>query len=274
MSMGYAITNALSGLAATAFTWSSGYTTGRSYLNDGRQDEIAVGGTLQASGQTLTVDLGSATAIVGVALLGHNLASGSSAVAVSYADDSGFTTGTGTAKSATTINTSAPYNRDSVLQFPSATKRYWRLTFTHSGSKTLQLGELLFFTSITTLSRSPVYGSGESERYAQNRVETMTGQQRATFLAGPIRTKRLPFKDLRATAERDELMTMWRATKGGVSNLLLIDSIDSSASAGSAVSQQCLWGKLQTEMSWTEGDYSLFDVDALVLVGQGREAGS
>ena len=274
MSSGYAITNLLTGLAATSFTWSSAYTTGRSRLNDGLQDEVAAGSSsAQASGQTLIIDLGSAQSVVGIALLNHHLATGSCTVLVESDDNSGFTTPT-TRKAATTINTSAPYSKDAILQFTSASERYWRLTFVHTGTKIITLGEILVFGSITTLTRQTVYGAGESERYVQNRVVSMTGHARASLLAGPIRSKRLPYKDLKGTSERNEMMTMWRACRGGVSNLLFIDEIDSNTSAGDAESQQCLWGKLQPEISWAESDYLLFDIDAFELVGQGREAGS
>ena len=53
MSHGYATANALSGLAAAAFTWSSGYAVARTRLNDGILDEVASGSAApQASGQT------------------------------------------------------------------------------------------------------------------------------------------------------------------------------------------------------------------------------
>jgi hypothetical protein len=271
MSQGYAVTNAISGLAATAFTWSSAFTTNRDRLNDGKQDWLVAGSsTAQASGQTLTVDLGSATGIVGIALLNHNLATGSCTVAVSSDDNSGFASPT-TRKSASTINTASPYQYDTILQFPSASERYWRLTFAHSGTKIVTLGELLLFTAITTLTRQEVYGRGEENRYPQNRVESPTGFQRATALSGPIRTKRLPFRDLRGTTERDELRTMWEATSGGARNLLYIDEIDSSSSAGDAESQQCLWGKLAESWGWSEDDFSIYQPTELVLTGQGRE---
>ena len=92
MSHGYATVNALSGLAATSFTWSSAYIVGRSRLNDGKQDEIAASAsTAQASGQTLVFDLGTAQALVGIVLLGHNLATGACTVTVEGADNAAIT---------------------------------------------------------------------------------------------------------------------------------------------------------------------------------------
>lgn len=272
MSQGYATANALTGLAATAFTWSSTYTTGRDKLNDGKGDWLAQSAaSAQASGQTLAFDLGSATALVGIALINHNLATGSCTVLIEGADNSGFSTNLVTAKAATTINTSSPYNLDAVLQFPSVTKRHWRLTFAHSGTKIVTIAEVLALTSITTLSRKEVFGRGETTRFPQNRTESPTGFQRATALSGQRRTKRLPFKDLRGTSERDELRTMWEAVRGGASNLLYIDEIDSSASAGDAESQQCIWGKLEAEFGWTEDDFSIYQPNELIITGQGRE---
>lgn len=275
MSSGYAITSALTGIAAANFVWSSTYTTNRSRMNDGKQDELASGSaSAQASGQTLVIDFGVATALVGFALLNHNLGTGACAVRVRGADNSAITTSVVTAKAASNINTADPYSKDAVLQFPSVTKRYWEIAFTHSGTKTISLGEVLAFSAITTLTRQTIYGAGESERYVLNREESRTGNMRSTFLSGPIRTKSLPFKDLRGTAERDELMSMWRSTRGGNANLLYLDLIESTATAATAEAQQCLLGKLQQSLGWVQGDYLLFDVDGLTLVGQGREVGA
>lgn len=277
MSSGYGVTNLLAGLAATAFTWSSGFTTDRSKLNDGVMDEPGAGSSsAQASGQTLAFDLGSAVALGAIAILNHNLAVGACTVKVEAADDAGFTTNLVTAKAATTINTGAPYQKDTVLQFASVTKRYWRLVFVHTGSKTITIGELLAlaFNAVTVLSRQTVYGAGESERYVQNRVVSDTGNARAIYLAGPIRTKRLPFKELKGKSQRDELTNMWRATRGGALNLLFIDLIEQVATAGTSDGQACIWGKLQDELAWSESDFQVFDVDELVIVSLGREVGA
>lgn len=273
MSVGYAITNALTGLASSAFTLNGMSISALSRLNDGVMDEIADAGG-GSSGQYLRIDMGSATALVGFALLNHNLATGGCTVEVKGADDSGFTTNVVTAKAASTINTSAPYQKDTVLQFPSVSRRYWKLTFTHSGSKTISLGEVLAFTSITTLTRTPMYGAAQQERYLLNRSETRTGHVRTTLLGGPLRDMTLPFKDLEGTSQRDELLNMWRATYGGTLNLLWLDYIESTATAASSTAMQCLWGRLQESLGWSEDDYNLWGVDGLRLVGLGREVGS
>lgn len=272
MSQGYAVTNALTGLAAANFTWSSAYTSNRGRLNDGILDEIASSAaSAQASGQTLSIDLGTATALVGFMLLNHNLATGSCTITVTAGTD-GITYGT-TVKAASTVVTTAPNHKDTALQFPSASFRYWRLTFAHSGTKVVTLGELIAITAITTLSRTSIYGDGESERAIINKNVSLTGQQRATFVGGPVRTKRLLYS-LLSTSEKAELRAMWAATTYGVSNLLWLEFIESTAIAATSAAQECLWGKLEPNFDWTQGDFRLFDPNPFNLVGQGREVGS
>lgn len=270
MSSGYAITNALAGLAASAFTWGTGYATGRDRLNDGEQDMQASGSLgASTSPQTLVIDFGTAVSLVGIALLEHNLGTGGCTVKVEADTANTFATAV-TAKDTTTINTTVPYNRDTILQFPAVSKRFWKLTFTHSSTKTLRIGEILAFTSITSWSRQTAYGTGEEARYVQNRVASDTGKMHATLLSGPILTRSFPFKDLQGTSQRNELTTMWHATYAGVLNLLYIDLIESTDTASSAAAQVCIWGKLQESLGWTEDDYNLFGVGGLTLVGQGR----
>jgi hypothetical protein len=274
MSQGYAVTSALTSLAAGSFVWSSGYTTARTRLNDGIMDEVAAGSSsAQATGQTLVIDLGTATALVGFALLNHNLATGACTVRIRAADDAAITTNVVTAKAASTIVTTAPSNKDTVLQFVSVTKRYWELTFAHTGTKIVRLGELLAFASITTLTRGSIYGDGDSERPSLNKNVSSTGHQRATYLGGPVRTKRLIYKDL-STSELAELRAMWAASTYGVSNLLFIPYIESTATAATDAAQECLWGKMQEEFDFTRADFSLNDPSNFVIVGQGREVGA
>lgn len=275
MSHGYATSSALSGLAAAAFTWSSAYALNRTRLNDGILDEVVPGSAAaQASGQTLVWDLGSAQALVGVALLNHNLATGACTVKVEGADDAAITVNAVVAKAASTIVTTAPNQKDTVLQFPSVTKRYWRLTFVHTGTKTLTFGEIQALTTITALSRTTVYGAGDKLRFITNQVDSKTMHQRSTFIGGPHRTRLLPFGELVGTAERDELMAMWFAVQGSVSNLLWVEFIESTATAATAAGQECIWGKLEETFGWAQPDFNLFTVDGFKLVSQGREVGS
>lgn len=272
MSQGYAITNALTGLAATAFTWNSAYTVNRTRLNDGIMDEpVSSAASPGGSPTTLSINLGTPTALVGFALLNHNLASGACTVGITAGTD-GITYGT-TAKATTTIVTTSPDHKDTVLQFPSASFQYWRLTFVHTGSKVVTLGEVLAFTSITTLTRASIYGDGEEERAIVNRNVSQLGHQRATFVGGPVRTKRRIYKDL-SLSEKAELRAMWAASNYGVSNILWLDFIESASTAATANGMACLWGKIEPSFDWTQGDFQLFDPSDFTLLGQGREVGS
>lgn len=276
MSQGYAVGNALTGLAVGSFFWSTGYTTNRDRLNDGVMDSLAASNGSAATSLKLWFDMGAATALVGIALLNHNLNTGASMlIAIDAADDGAFSTNLVTVKAPSQIaSVLAPNQKDTVLQFPSVTRRWWRLTFAYSGSITITIGELQALSSITALSRTAAYGAGETERYVLNRNESRTGNIRSTFLAGPLRTKSLPFVDLVGTSQRDELMTMWRATKGGNANLLWIEFIESTATAATAAAQECLWGKLEPLMSWTQPDFNLYTPGGLTVTGLGREVGS
>lgn len=278
MSQGYVrglADNAARNLVAASFTWSSGYTTGRDRLCDGRIDAGAFGSSgALSSPQTLTVDLGSAQALSAIALLSHNLATGGVTVLVEAADNAAITTNAVTAKATTTVATAEPNSRDAVLQFPAVTKRYWRLTFTYTGNKRIMLGELVMATSVTTLPRQKAYGWGEGEEAIVNINEGRTGAVFATQVAPNRRSKRWPFVDMQGTSQLESLMTMWRAGMGGVQPILWIESIDSSASAGTVESQECLYGRIQmSTMRWSENDFTLYSVDELELVGDGRGVG-
>lgn len=278
MSQGYTAGrdyNAIANLAASAFTWGSGYTVGRNFLNDGFVDAVAYGSSSTTSSpQTLVIDFGGTVTLVAFAVLNHNLRNlGAVTITIEAADNAAITTNAVTAKAATTVVNAAPNDRDTLLQFPSVTKRYWRLTFTHSGSARLSIGELLAVTTVVTLTRRDAYGWGEREQMFINRNEGRTGRVHATFVGGPLRTKRWPFREMQGTAEREELMSMWRLGQGGAQSLLWIESVESSATAATASSQECLFGKMQSSLGWTESDYRIFDVDALELVADGRGVG-
>lgn len=269
----YATANALSALGATAFTWSTGGTTNRGFLNDGRIDKVASSGGSSAT-TDLTLDMGSATALVGFALLNHSMGTWTApTVTVTGADDAAMTVNAVTAKAASSVPKTAPNHKDAVFTFPSVTKRYWRLRCVDSSARTLTMGEVYGLASLTSLTRLKTYGHGESEEYRLNSTESRTGEVRSTFLAGPLRTKRLPFADVRGT-ERDELLAMWRATRGGATPLLWVEALNSTASAAAAADMECLLGKLGPSLDWTERDYNLFDVTAFGLRSLGREVGA
>lgn len=275
--MAWSYGNRLDGLAVANITWSSGYTTARDRLYDGRHDIKALGSSsATASGQYLQINFGSAQALAGIALLNHNLATGSVTVTVTAADDSGMSTNAVTAKATTTVNTSFPYERDTLLQFPSVSRQYWRITFAHSGSKQLQIGELLMLSTLTALTRNSVYGGHSNElRSVQRRVVSETGSMRVARISAPLRTMRFNFADLQGESQRDELLAMWNASEGGAKgNTLIAEYVESSVSAGSAQSQRCIWGRLQEVTGWSDDDYNIFGVTGFELQAAGREVGA
>lgn len=276
MAHAYATVNAAANLGAAAFTFTNMTASNKAFLNDAAMDRVC-SATASNATRSIDIDFGSATTIVGFALLNHNIAGWSpTSITIKAADDSGFSVGIVTAKAASGVNTDAPNDKDLVLLFPAYTKRYWRIEFASSATETLRLGELFALggtSPYTMLTRTKAYGHGESEAYVTNRTESRTGNVRSTFLAGPIRTKRLPFVDSQGVSQREELMAMWRAAKGDVTNLLWVEYVESTNTAATDAGMECLYGKLQPALSWRETDFTLFDVDALELRQVGRDVG-
>lgn len=274
----YVVTNQLTSLAASVFTWSNGATTNRSYLNDGRMDKRQNIGNA-SSGINVIVDLGSAKQLVGAAILNCNAAvqKTDAAVVVAASSSSTFAADVNTAKSASTLySTTAPRNKDHVLQWnANYTKQYWRLTWTWTGTVTdFSIGELFFFTSSTSLTRRSIYGSGESMEMRVAQTEMQYGETRGLFLAGPIRALNLQWQDLTAS-ERNELQTMWSSSYGGASPLLWIASAEAVSTAAAVAEQECIYGRLEKPaFAWTENDYSLYTPDGFNLRSLGREAGA
>lgn len=277
----YAYTNLLSGLAASAFTFSAGANDAtRSYLNDTWADARYVNGNA-ASGLTVIIDMGSAVAIDGFALLNTNCAvqKTDATVKVDSSDDGTFGIGhIDIRKAASTLNSSAPFNKDHVLQFRDVNanaRRYWRLTFTWTGTVTnFSISEILAFVSSTQLSRKRIYGGGEGEKILSSSVDFYGGGSNSFLLGGPLRRKILPFSDLSLT-EKAELLTLWRAVKGPVTPFLWIESYEATATAAAVAEQECLFGYLKVpDFEWTEVDYNLFNPPNLVVESQGREIGA
>lgn len=267
----YALVNAASGLAVAAF---GGDATGaqRSRLNDGHMDRLFSAGAL-ASNCTITIDFGTATSLVGIALLNNNLATATAPTVTIQGDSlSDFSTAV-TAKAASTPATTKPRHKDHAFIFPAVSKRYWRVQLAWTGTFTFTLGELFCITTLNALSRRSVYGSGESEEYRNSENTSETGERRSRFLAGPIRSKRLDFVDNDETA-RDELMALWRDSYGGASSLLWVDDVNQVQTAAAAADQQCLFGKVQPSWGWSQTDYGLFTLTGLELRSQGRELGA
>lgn len=271
MSHGYVTSNALSALAAASFTWSTGGTTNRGFLNDGRLDKVATSGG-SATTTDLVIDFSGATSVIGFAVLNHSMATWTApTVTIVGADDASMTTNAVTKFGPTSVVRSAPNHKDAVFKFgSSSSRRYWMLRFVDSSARTLSLGEVYGIAAVTTLSRKKTYGHSETEEYRLNSIETQTGERRGTFLSGPIRTKKLPFADVQGS-ERDELMAMWRATYGGALPLLWLEDAGTTAVARE---QECILGKLQPSFGWTERDYDLFDATALELRSLAREVGA
>lgn len=278
MAYGYAITNWLQGLAVGTFTFSAG--TGgatRSRLNDGRMDARYTNGALTASGVTIVIDFGSAQTLVGIALLNHNSAvqKTDAAVRVRAADDAAITVNVVVAKAATTLNSTAPKNKDHVLQFAALLKRYWELTFTWTGNVgNWAIGEIFAINATTQLTRKSIYGGGESEEIKGVQVEFYNGNSKGYFLGGPIRELQLPFADL-TLAQREELLALWRATKNGSTPFIWIPSYEATATAAANAEQEVIYGRCQMPVfKWQENDYQLYTGQELVIRSLGREVGS
>lgn len=279
MAYAYATTNLLSGLAAGAFTWSAG--TGgatRSRLNDGWMDARYNNGD-SASGITLVIDFGSAVSLSGIALLNHNAAvqKSDAAVRVRAATDAAISVSVITPKVATTLNTAVGLNKDHVLQWAtSATKRYWELTFTWTGTVSqFSIGELYAFVAQTQLSRKSIYGSGDRPIIKTAEVEFYSGGSNSYFQGGPIRVKRMMFSDLNPTA-RAEMLAMWTATKGSATPLLWIESYEAVSTAAAVTEQEVVYGRLKQleELDLPENDYQLYTPSEFVVESLAREIGS
>lgn len=277
---GYAwtVTNALSSLAASAFTWASGPSDAtRLYMTDGRMGK-QFACTSASSGNTLTVDFGTATALTGWALLNHNLASfgGAVTLVIQGADDSGFSVNLVTAKASTTLDFTSPHEKDCVLQMASVSKRYWRLVFTWTGDKVLKVGEVFAYASAnrSALSRKDIYGqSAEGYRVRTVKVETDHLEQRGYLVAGPQRMKKLVFSD-QSEAENAELLALWAAARETVP-VLFITSQNEVDTAAAAVDQDVMFAQLRREDFMSAFvDYSRRGPPELLLVNMGREVGA
>lgn len=286
MSHAYAITNQLAALSPSAFTWSSGTPSNLARLYDGKMDRRSVLAGTVSTGVNLIIDFGGAVSLAGFALLNHNICSQNPTVActITGADNSGMSTNAVTAKAATTLyaltpgglNARFPRAKDHALQFASTSRRYWRLAFswvTGNNLVDLSIGELFAYQTPTVLSRTSIYGSSERERIFSESVEFQYGEVSRLMLGGPMRMPTLRWADL-STSERDEVLTMWRATNGPVNPLLWLHQYEAVSTAAAAAYQNALFCRMENEeQNMPETDYALHQPDDLVLRSLGREAG-
>lgn len=280
----YATTNAITGLAAAAFSWNHAYspsTAEKTALRDGKLAPRLTSGSASANPLYLVIDFGSATSIAGVAVLNHQLAAGGwTAPRITIeADTAGSFATAVTAKAATTLALTRHglQVKDTWLAFPAVSKRYWRLKFDEAGggvdTRQVEIGELLFVASPTSLTRMETYGGRRDLEYFVNEVKLDNGDVHSTFRGGPLVTRRFSFAELKPT-EKDEVLAMWHATRGGTTNLLWAEENNSTASAASAAEQECVYGRLQRGFGMQLADHSLYNPDGLQLVSRGREMGA
>lgn len=280
MTTAYAVTNLCSGLAASAFVFSAGAADAtRARLNDVRMDKRYVNGSPVTS-LSFTIDLGSAIQTSGLALLNHNFGTAALASTVRVRGGTAaaaglVTAGVVTAKAATTLDTTAPYQKDHVFQYTAVTKQFLEVLISFTGTATnLSIGEVFVFNSQTQLSRLSNYGGGEDEEYFTADVQFDNGGRRSSFMGGPVRTQRLPYSDLNLT-QRQEQATLWRAVRGPVTPFLWIDSYEATATAAAAAEQHVLFGRLEVPaFRWTEVDYRLYTPEDLIIRSLSREAGA
>ena len=271
--------NLIRALAATSFTVSAGPSdTTRARFNDKRIDKTFIS-TAAASPLNITIDLGSAQTIDTAAVLNHNLllcgvgASGR-IITITGATDAAISAGVVGPYSAADLLSTFARTKDVCIGFPSASKRYWRFSFSWPGGGTAQvaIGEL-FLGAATTLSRGEVDGSGETERIRAPSVELANGGSRAIYLAGPVLERSLVFEDF-TEAQNATLRTLWRDCRGPAVPLLWCDDW-SSAGTQTESNGRCLYGHLEMpEFAWRWSEYLLVKPPNLVIRSQGREVGA
>lgn len=277
MQHAYSYSNLLTGLAATAFTWSDGSTTDRSRLNDGKMNKV-FGCSSSGTSKTLTIDFGSAQTLQAIAILNTNICrfGGTPTIEVRKSNDN-FAANNVAVKAASSVSNFGTYGdtraKDIVLQFASQSERYWRLLFSWSGSAILSIGEL-WAAVPTVLTRAMTYDNGLPEIIKRTSFESYSGETRHNYVAGPIRERVIPFRDLSST-ERQEVMAMWRLTKGGSLPMLWIEQYEATATAASAETMECIFGTLQDPTAGLKNsDFGRFDPDDFRIRSFGREVGA
>lgn len=234
---------------------------------------------VQAGQFYFTADLGSAKAFDVVALLNHSLGALGVAVTalVEAADNADFSSGLVTCKSATTLTAgTGPAHKDTVLTFPSVTKRYVRLSLSFSGPQRPEFGELLVGKA-TVLSRRLVEESEEKETIRTTSFFSDAGDETRWLESGPERSLSLVL-DMLSSSELDELSAMFEAGLGGETPLLFCERYNATTAAATDDEQRCLYGQLRESLAFSIVDWgqsgAFFRPEALVMTSLVREAGN
>lgn len=267
--------NLVRNLAATAFIVSSGPSdTTRLRLRDGFLDRRFVC-TSASSPVTITVDLGSAQTVNTAAALNHNLqfiGSGTKAIEVRGADDASITVGVVGPYTAT-VGASNLRGKDTALAFANVSKRYWRFSFTFTGSGVLQVGELVLGVA-TTLARGELDGSGLARRYSSPQVSLANGGVRAINLTGGVLERVLRFEDF-SPSEMLFFSSLMEDSRGAAVPVLWCEDWAQVASAVNDSQQACIYGNVLTpgyEETFT--NFRLSRPGDLIIRSQGREVGA
>lgn len=269
----YAVTN-LAPTTGTSYTWqgAGNNPANISRLWDGRIDRRFTE-NLRSGGTYLQIDFGTATALSAIAILNSNIGTVSSTVAIHAADDAAFTINAVVVKAASLPNQVAPRSKDHVFQFPSVSKRYWRIVFTWTGSFNLSVGEV-FCAQLSVISRAVVYGNSHRLMIRRTEFESGSGEKRGHFIGGPIRVRELPFEELSEGALA-ELRSMWLNSFGGTRPLLWVERYNPTATAAGNDEQDCIFGVLEeSDFGWAESDFSILTPTGLTLRSLGREVGA
>lgn len=270
----YAVTNLCAGLADSAFTWLDGSTTNRSFLHDGVMSQV-FSATSRSSGNYVIVDLGAALPVNAIALLNSNIVSAlNPGIYIKSADDAAITINVINNKLTTTPNGQWPRDREHILQFAPASKRYWQINWQWTGVFTLTLGEI-FMASTIQPQRYTVYGWSEQPKILRTVFSGYTGETRASQRGGPLRYLKLPFQDL-SEAERNDFLNIMKAAAGGTLPMLWCRQFDNGSVAASNDQQDCVLGRLMQPSDawgWTEFDFQRFNMDAMELQSLARDVG-
>lgn len=278
MTHGYAVTNKFAELGAGFYDFPTPALLATSaYGRDARMDKLmAVGSTSEDGG--IMIDCGAATALVGIALLNHNIVTtGGGAPSIFVLADTVNTFATQvTAKDYTPLNAVAPNNKDHIFLFPSVTKRYWRIAIYGMATEpfNLTVGEVFGISALTSLPRAAVYGATDREDLITVESQMLYGETRAAFYGGPVRELRRRFSD-QSASDLAALRAMWGASKGPVTPLLWAENVNSTASAATAAEQMCVYGRLSVpSFESSQDDYGIYQPGEFAIRSLGREVGA